>query len=512
MPTAHHTTAQRLRSVIAIDVRSLAVFRIALGALLLIDLAIRCVDFTAMYTDEGFAPVMFVRDMKPPSQWSLHLVSGDPFYQGALFAAAGVLAAMLLVGCQTRLATIGSWLLLSSLHVRLPVVLSAGDTLLRLLLFWGMFLPLGRVWSIDAQGNSSKRSPTVASSATFAYILQLAMVYWAAGSAKWNDDWLAGRGLHDTLMSGLYSLPVGQALAAHPSLTYILSVATVWLELLAPCLLWLPWRNGRMRLALIATFIVFHLAIAVTVTVGLFSYVAIIAWLALLPTGFWDRLRVGVLSDEKESGQATTPQSSSTLLPLYRDRDQPSTSLRRLLPPALAGLSLAVVVTWNMHAVAGIRPPEPLRDWVRGYADATGLRQSWRLFGQPPQERIWYVYDVRLKDGRQLDLLSRQPGDQYVRPELPSQHFANHRWRKLHWRLRTDASEPYRRPLAQYIVRRWNETHDAQQQIVRLNLYCYFEPFATKDAGGQTRQLLAQVVLTDDGGNFADAARSLEGF
>lgn len=511
MPTAHHTTAQRLRSVISLDVRSLAVLRMALGALLLVDLAIRCVDFTAMYTDKGFAPTAFVRGMKLPWQWSLHLVSGDPVYQAALFAAAGVLAAMMLIGCQTRLATVGSWLLLVSLHVRLPVVLNAGDTLLRMLLFWGMFLPLGQVWSIDAHGKPAKQSPTVASTATIAYILQLAIVYWAAGWAKWNDDWLAGRGLHDALMSGLYSLPAGQLLARFPNLTYVLSVGTVWLEILAPCLLFLPWGAGRVRIALIATFIVFHLAIAATVTVGLFSYVAIAAWLAMLPTEFWNRLRIGVITDAKKLN-AGEPQSSSTLLPLYRDRDQRSTSLRRLLPAALVGLSLAVVLTWNLSDAAGIRPSESLRNWLRAYANATGLWQSWGLFGKPPQEHIWYVYDVRLKDGRQLDLLSRQSGDQNIRPELPSQHFANHRWRKLHWRLRIDAGEPYRQPLAEYIARRWNETHDAQQQIVRLNLYCYFEPFATKDAGGQTRQLLAQVVLADDGGNFADAARSLNAF
>ena len=43
--------------VFGLDVRSLAALRIALGALLLIDLSVRASDFTAMYADEGIAPV-----------------------------------------------------------------------------------------------------------------------------------------------------------------------------------------------------------------------------------------------------------------------------------------------------------------------------------------------------------------------------------------------------------------------------------------------------------------------
>ena len=103
-----------------------------------------------MYTDEG----MFQRGeisyrVTTIWNWSLHFGSGSSNYQAVLFGIGAILGLALLVGFETRLATIGSWLLLVSLHHRVPPILSGADILLRMLLFWGMFLPLGKVWSID---------------------------------------------------------------------------------------------------------------------------------------------------------------------------------------------------------------------------------------------------------------------------------------------------------------------------------------------------------------------------
>src|SRR4029077_4507418 len=82
--------------------------------------------------------------------WSFHFASGSAGYQAVLFAIAGALGLALLVGMETRLGTIGSWLMIVSVDHRAPPIVSGADILLRMLLFWGMFLPLGETWSIDA--------------------------------------------------------------------------------------------------------------------------------------------------------------------------------------------------------------------------------------------------------------------------------------------------------------------------------------------------------------------------
>ena len=57
----------------------------------------------------------------------------------------------LLLGYRTRLAAFWAFVLLASIHVRTPPLLQAGDTLLRVLFFWSLFLPLGARCSLDAR-------------------------------------------------------------------------------------------------------------------------------------------------------------------------------------------------------------------------------------------------------------------------------------------------------------------------------------------------------------------------
>ena len=138
------------RNLFAIDPRSLALFRIAMGLLLLADLAIRATDLNAMYTDDGmFSRAEICRRATTIWNWSFHFASGSWGFQATLFGLAAGLALALVVGFETRLATVGSWLMLLSLHHRVPPILSGAEILLRMLLFWAMFLPLGRVWSVD---------------------------------------------------------------------------------------------------------------------------------------------------------------------------------------------------------------------------------------------------------------------------------------------------------------------------------------------------------------------------
>jgi hypothetical protein len=503
--TAREAIANRLRAVFGLDVRSLALFRIAVGLLLLADLIFRGADFPAMYADGGFAPVEMVRSLQHYNQWSLHLISGAAGYQAALFIAAAALALALLVGYHTRLATIGSWILLASLQVRLPVVLSAADLLLRVLLFWSMFLPLGAVWSLDARRRPALSGTRVVSAATVAFILQLSIVYWMTGWAKWNDAWLKEDALGDILSTGLFCLPLGRTLGEYPELTRWLSRAVVWFELLGPCLLFVPFQTARLRLIAVAAFIFFHIGIAVTVAVGLFSYVAMAAWLALVPGAAWVWM-AGLRKAAKENAVAVTSSAAA----------YPSDSARRkgarFMAALLCWAALAIVVCVNWRHVTKRPLPNPLDKWLTRAAQLTTLEQFWGMFGEAPPEDCWFVYQVLLKDGRRLDLLSRQLGTDHAEPMLAWQQFPSDRWRKLHWNLLSDFGRPYRQPLAEYICRRWNETHAEPEQIVRFDLYCHLQPFDSTGDDRFVRTTLAEVAPSPEGGNFAEAVRALEPF
>lgn len=281
------------KAVLAIDPRSLATCRIALGLLLLLDLALRVPDLEAMNTDAGIMPIESIRNIFEGTwRWSLHWLDGSYGFQVALFVLASLFAVALLVGWQTRVATIGCWILWASLHTRGPLIINAGDTLMRVLLFWAMFVPWGRIWSVDAwraAGGGSNRFKPVVSAGTAALLVQVCIIYWFTAIYKLlNENWQAGEGLHNALAWGGYNKPLGIFLLERPEWMSALSYATIWLELIGPILVLLPWGRRYLRPAVIAAFFSFHIGIELCMYVGLFSYVSMAAWTLFLPSEFWN--------------------------------------------------------------------------------------------------------------------------------------------------------------------------------------------------------------------------------
>ncbi len=139
-----------LKTVFSIDLRSMALMRIMLALLIILDLALRVPYISLYYTDAGVLPRS--RWVEISNLWylSLHGASGTLWWQILLFTLAFIFAIGLLIGYRTRLMNIASWILLASLCNRNELILQGGDILLMVMCFWGMWLPLGAKWSVDA--------------------------------------------------------------------------------------------------------------------------------------------------------------------------------------------------------------------------------------------------------------------------------------------------------------------------------------------------------------------------
>src|SRR5690606_10376590 len=150
-----------LRKTFTLDLRALALLRIGLGALLLIDLYTRATDLEAHYANTGVLPLpaLFSHEWNPYF-FSFHTGSGLWQVQAIFFLLAAFFAVCLLLGYKTRLATVLSWALLVSLHNRNPLILQGGDDLVRMLLFWSIFLPLGSFYSLDSRKTCSPEKTT----------------------------------------------------------------------------------------------------------------------------------------------------------------------------------------------------------------------------------------------------------------------------------------------------------------------------------------------------------------
>ena len=313
--------ALRFERLFSIDLRSLAVFRMALGVLLLADLYVRVQDLSAHYTDWGALPRdVLVEHFASPLHLSLHLATGSTLGQAIIFLLAGIFALGLLVGFRTPVVTCLSWLLLLSVQARNPRVLHGSDTLLRMLLFWSMFVPLGARYSLDSlfRRSDTDRLPvptSMSSVGTAALLLQICLMYWCAAASKsWEVWWYEASAVYYALSMDQFVTPVGRWLLGFPELMVPLSRATIGLEAVGPCLVFVPLFLPWLRLCLVGAFMSFHLGLALCLNIGAFPYVSMAAWLVFVPGLVWERGRLLLSKTLRQRGPAgpSVPSSAAS--------------------------------------------------------------------------------------------------------------------------------------------------------------------------------------------------------
>lgn len=460
------------QAVLSLDCRSLAVLRIALGVLLVADVLMRWPTAADFYSDSGYFTRALWREwcqqrlgpLGASWAWSWYGWSGSTSWVYGGLATEAVAAVLLILGWGTRWVTILLWFLVASLHTRSPLTTSSGDTLMTLMLFWAMFLPWGRYWSVDAwRRKGPAPAPTEFSAATAAFQLQLVLMYFFTGIAKWNPVWLDGTAMFYVLRQEIYVREAGKWLLEYPWLLKLTSWSTLAAELPGIWLIFVPWRNGWWRMTVMAVYWAFHLGIAATMSIGLFPWICIAAWLALLPGGLWDWL-LG-----PPSMTAKQPPASQS------NRPGPHHWLRTIAN-GFCLLMLCTVALWNIANMDHPRwnwvLPRPLQ-WL-GHVTAT--RQFFQMFGVPYKESPWFIYRGRLRDGREVDLFRNGlPVDESKPARIP-ETLPDHHWRVLHRNLMAVELEDFRQPLLEFKVREWNAEHPAEQQVVSAELVMRSEP------------------------------------
>lgn len=293
-----------LKFAFGIDLRTLALFRVLVAAMVLADLASRLRDLTAHYSDAGILPRSALVQMMGGWPLSLHVLSGSAMWQGALMGLAALVALALLVGYRTQTATVLSWLLLVSLITRNPTLVQGGDNLLAMLLFWGMFLPLGARFSVDsALDPAPVAAPSLHfSAATVALLLQVMSVYFFSALLKSGTPWVSdGTAVAHALNIDHLATPIAVWFRQFETPMTALTYYVWWLELLGPLLIFVPLVQPWLRLGLQWMFITMHLGFFLCLAIGLFPFVSITSLSAFTPGSVWDRLEAK-LQDPKRRG------------------------------------------------------------------------------------------------------------------------------------------------------------------------------------------------------------------
>lgn len=279
--------------VFYLDLRSLALLRICTGGLIIADLIDRSRDLQIMYTDAGALPrAEMLSHAHSPWFLSLYNLNGSLQFQAFLFLVTGIFALMLLIGYRTTLATIASWILVVSLQYRNFLVLFGADQVLRLILFWGIFLPWHAKFSVDAAlSNSIKLKNKFISAATSGYILQVIFIYAFSATLKSDPAWRTeGTAIYYALAMLNFRTPVGDILFQFPQLMKAMTYYVFYLEAIGWAFLFITFKKDLFRFLVVLAFVSLHIGIGLTMRLGIFPWVCIFAWLALLPGSFWDVL------------------------------------------------------------------------------------------------------------------------------------------------------------------------------------------------------------------------------
>ena len=442
------------------DLRALALFRIGLGLTVLVDLVTRAPFLMHHYTDAGAIPRSLVLKSVQVPRISLYQMVGETELVMVLYAIQILAALALLVGFKTRIANIVTWVLLVSLHSRAPVLLNAGDMLIRLMLFWAIFLPVGRIWSWDARGKPPSRATAVLNMFTAALTFQTIIVYITTEMFKTGPSWWDGRAVHRVFQLDLYMTPMGHMVKdwdwAHAPMTWF--VVVYWI--LGPILVLLPVWTKPARAFGIAVFVFIHFSFGFFLNLGMFPMISCVTWFPLIPSFVFDKaeLRLGRIGAAKPVVWAP---------PIHRGWT------------VLGGSLLVYVALWNARTV--YRPTSKIFPFALnnvGYVLA--LDQKWDMFAPAPTGIDgWYIFEGRTESGESVNLFQWDEPVPHEKPDYVLGTLKSRRWGKMFVRLRGNDYKSYRKPLMSFLIRHFNDNHP-ELQVVEAKWTFMQEPRTSK--------------------------------
>ncbi len=454
------------KKIFGIDLRALAIFRIGLAVVLIMDLAQRASDMEAHYTDFGILNRIDALKVLPENAFSLHLLSGSLYFQITLFLIAFVFALFYLVGYHTRLSGFVSWALLLSVQNRNPLVLNNADILLLSLLFWCLFLPTQSRFSIDALNTPPKVNEDCPhfSMGGIALLLQGMSIYFFSFFHKTGVEWYPdGTALYYALHIGAYVTPIGVWIRESPFILKGMTYGTLILQIFGPILIFSPVFRLPLRLLIIFLFVCFSIGIFILMDIGFFSIINLVTLIPFIPKELWDFVekqlrKVDLFYSLKETSKKTTG-----TLNFYKEN-----KVKNLF---LGGM-LAMVLVWNISNLpqTGFKLP----GFVGELLGLVRMCQNWSMFSPHPYKVSgWYTIPGELRNGQAVDVYWKKPGKaSFNRPEYVSQTFKNERWRKYLNTMRTGENyQTHRLNYGRFLCRSWNRGTPFNEQLYTFQIH-----------------------------------------
>jgi hypothetical protein len=460
-------------SIFTLDLRSLSLMRVGVALVLLIDLVIRFSDLEAHYTDTGIMPLeLLFRQLWNPAFFSLYTMAGSWPLQSVVFLLNFLCIGCLLLGYRTRLFTILCWIFLLSLHNRNPLIQQGGDDLLRMLLFWGIFLPWHSHYSLDSRRSGQMPLPSnqYRSLAGLAYVYQIFYMYFFSAllksSPEWNSEFTA---LYYTLSLEQIVTPVGHYMHQFGDVLKLLTLITYYTELVLPFLLFVPFFNAYFRIAFLAVIFLFHIGISLMLYVGLFPLISLVSLIGLVPVLVQDRHvhrldrllhRCGTLLHR----QADRFQWRSFASGHHPSLPGPRLSAEKLPTSLLLVFFMAYTFVWNLETLGKPVASFQKIHWI-GYL--LRIDQHWGMFAPAVfKDDGWFVLKGRTVSGREVNVADPDAPVSYDKPRVMSDFFKNDRWRKYHENILLVSNSYLRLYYCAYLTNQWNQRQTSDQNRI----------------------------------------------
>lgn len=369
--------------------------------------------------------------------------------------------------------------MLLSLHNRNGLILQGGDDLLRMVLFWGMFIPWGARYSCDALLSPRNfENKTIFTVATIAYLLQICYIY--SGSAllkgtEWNKDF--------TAMYFVYGLDQivyahSKVLFYYPELLKKLTFVAYYFELLVPVLFFIPVKHQWFRLSGVILISLFHLLNAATLFIGLFPLIGIVTLLGLLPCFAMDKLE-SLFYKVKILSAASFLNITKYLQHVLRWKQPVYTRPQWMenIKMALLIFLVVFVFDWNFSNLSFIN--SKLSDGLRPLGYALRLDQNWGMFAPGVfKDDGWYILEGVTDKNKTLNLLQDGKDISYLKPASVTSLYKNDRWRKYTENMILSYNTFMRGYFCNYYKRVWNENSENKIKTLRI---VYMNEFTLPD-------------------------------
>lgn len=243
------------------DASTLAGFRILFGGMMSVDALIHWVHRDWFFPDWEFRPL-------PVGLEFLEPLPNLP--AGVLLVVAAAAAALVSLGCATRIAALVFAGAHAALYLWDPTQFNNHNYLFVLLACWIGVLGLDSMWSVDAWRGVRPRSDTVPWWHLGIFLFHLGLVYTFGAINKLNTDWLQGEPLSIWLGVERERPWIGPWLA-HPAAKYVFAYGGLLFDaVITPALCW-----RRTRWPAIAATVLFHWTNSWMFLIGPFPWVMI---------------------------------------------------------------------------------------------------------------------------------------------------------------------------------------------------------------------------------------------